>query len=374
MSIDVTQWNNFSHAAMDVWRERVLFNGKLYHAGFFSASVLNTSEELISIMKTHSMALLKMTSCLFCRSERQYEKVWPKLARRIADLAELLWLCEPFSRLDRANDLRLINTFLSKKYYPLVTTVGTYEHSAFLNYINSMVQVPYALAHFIAAGQYFEQNYLHQLDKRAEADFAMAAESCFSSEQFWAEMNSLEDNDTQPFTVHTQPHATWMFSSAPKGKTVLTNRMLFDSYMDFFVYDLFNGLHNGAAPSRCQNCGKYFLTINAHTPKYCNGTAPQDSRLTCRQYGAKHGDKESNANHPVYNLFSTKTNTIRKHRERGKISAALKAEALKIAVELRDKALMDNAYAEDGYKRDMEPGAIYGEARKRLAQKGIASS
>lgn len=374
MSVDVTQWNNFSHVAMDVWRDRVLFNGKLYRAGFFSAAVLNTSDELISMMKKCSMALLKLTPCLFCGAEHQYEKIWPKLARRIADLAELLWLCEPFSRLDRANDLRLINAFLSRRYYPLITTAGTYEHTAFLNYINAMVQIPYALAHFIAAGQYFEENHLRQLDKRTESDFAMAIESCLSSEQFWAEMNSLEDNDTQPFTVHTQPHATWMFSSAPKGKTVLTNRMLFDSHMDFFVYDLFNGLHNGSAPSRCQNCGTYFLTINAHTPKYCSGIAPQDPRLTCRQYGAKHGDKESNANHPVCILFSTKTNTIRKHRERGKISVALKAEALKVAAELRDKALMDNAYAENGYKREMELETIYGKARKRLAQKGIASS
>ena len=53
---------------------------------------------------------------------------------------------------------------------------------------------------------------------------------------------------------------------------------------------------------------------------------------------------------------------------------ALKAEALKIAAELRDKALMDSTYAEDGYKRDMELDAIYTEAKKRLAQKGIAPS
>lgn len=271
MSVDATQWNNFSHAAIDVWRERVLFNGKLYRAGFFSAAVLNTSDELIRMMKKCSMALLKLTPCLFCGVEYQYEKIWPKLARRIADLAELLWLCEPFSRLDRANDLRLINAFLSKKYYPFITAAGTNERVAFLNYINAMIQIPYTLSHFIVAGQYLERNYLRQLDKRTESDFVLAVESCLNSEQFWTEMNSLEDNDTQPFTVHPQLHSTWMFSRSPKGKMVLTGRMLFESYMDFFVYDLFNGLHNGSAPSQCQGCGKYFLTINAHTPKYCNG-------------------------------------------------------------------------------------------------------
>ena len=121
MSIDITRWNNFSHVAMDVWHERVLFNGKVYRAGFFSASVLNTPEERISAMKERGMALMKLSSYPFRHSEHQYEKVWPKLARRVVDLAELLWLCEPFSRLDHANDLRLISTFLSKKYYPSVT-------------------------------------------------------------------------------------------------------------------------------------------------------------------------------------------------------------------------------------------------------------
>ncbi len=134
---------------------------------------------------------------------------------------------------------------------------------------------------------------------------------------------------------------------------------------DFYTYDLMNGLHHGHAPSQCQGCGRYFLTTNGHIPKYCDGVAPQDSRYTCRQYGAMMHQKEQNKQHPVYRLFNTRTGTIR-HHQRGKISDDLRREALYLAESYRDKALMDNDYAADGYARDMELEHIYAEAEKRL--------
>ena len=50
----------------------------------------------------------------------------------------------------------------------------------------------------------------------------------------------------------------------------------------------------------------------------------------------------------------------------GKISDDLRREALYLAGGYRDKALMDNDYAADGYARDMELEHIYAEAEKRL--------
>ena len=76
--------------------------------------------------------------------------------------------------------------------------------------------------------------------------------------------------------------------------------------------------------------------------------------------------KEQNKQHPIYRLFNTRTGTIRKHHQRGKISDALRREALYLAESYRDKALMDNDYAESGYARDMELEHIYAEAEKRL--------
>ena len=88
--------------------------------------------------------------------------------------------------------------------------------------------------------------------------------------------------------------------------------------------------------------------------------------MTCRQYGAMMQQKEKNKQHPIYRLFSTRTNTIRKHHQRGKISDELRKEALYVAECLRDKALMDNDYTANGYAQDMEQERVYAEARKRL--------
>jgi len=49
--------------------------------------------------------------------------------------------------------------------------------------------------------------------------------------------------------------------------------------------------------------------------------------------------KEQNKQHPVYRLFNTRTDTIRKHHQRGKISDDLRREALYLAGSYRDKAL-----------------------------------
>ena len=59
----------------------------------------------------------------------------------------------------------------------------------------------------------------------------------------------------------------------------IRDRVYFLRLTDFYTYDLMNGLHHGHAPSPCQGCGRYFLTINGHIPKYCDGIAPQDLSL-----------------------------------------------------------------------------------------------
>ena len=198
----------------------------------------------------------------------------------------------------------------------------------------------------------------------------MAAHDCFNSEWFWDMMRDLPVPDIEPFTITPNLRSSYVFARHPKQEkeTVFVNRYFFDHVISFYIFDLMNGLQHGHAPSRCCGCGTYFLTTNGHMPKYCDGIAPQDPRMTCRQYGTMMRQKEQNKQHPVYRLFTTRTNTIRKHHQRGKISDELRNEALYVAESLRDKALMDNDYAASGYAHDMEQEEIYAQARARLAR------
>lgn len=181
-------------------------------------------------------------------------------------------------------------------------------------------------------------------------------------------MHDLQAQDIEPFTITPELKSSFVFARHPKHEKemVFVNRYFFERFMSFYTFDLLNGLQHGHAPSQCKGCGKYFLTTDGHMPKYCDGIAPQDNRMTCRQYGAMMRQKEQNKQHPIYRLFSTRTNTIRKHHQRGKISDELRREALYVAECYRDKALMDNDYAAKGYEQDMEQEHVYAEARKRL--------
>lgn len=76
--------------------------------------------------------------------------------------------------------------------------------------------------------------------------------------------------------------------------------------------------------------------------------------------------KEQNKHHPVYRLHTTRTGTIRKHHERGKITDDERREALYLAETYRERALMDKDYAASGYVQDMELEHIYAEVQKRL--------
>ena len=181
-------------------------------------------------------------------------------------------------------------------------------------------------------------------------------------------MHKLSYAEIEPFTISPTISSTYTFARNPKHETdmVFVQRIEFPTLIHFYIFDLLNGLHHGHAPSQCQNCGYYFLTTNAHVPKYCDGIAPQDSRMTCRQYGAMMHQKEQNKHHPIYSLFNTRTGTIRKHHQRRKISDELRQEALHLAAVCRDKALMDNDYAAHGYAQDMELEALYAQAQRRL--------
>ena len=250
-------------------------------------------------------------------------------------LTELLWKYPPFCYNDYEKEMRRINILFDERNLLQIRTPDSEFQTEFLRFCVGIIRIPIAMYHFYAAGRFFELDYLRRLKKRNETHFAVAAHDCFNSEQFWDEMRSLQGLDMEPFTVYPELSSTYVFARSPKSEKemVFVERVIFPRLIDFYTYDLMNGLHHGHAPS---------------------------------QDGAMMHQKEQNKQHPVYRLFNTRTDTIRKHHQRGKISDDLRREALYLAGSYRDKALMDNDYAADGYARDMELEHIYAEAEKRL--------
>lgn len=368
MPIGTYQNNNFRKLTLDVWQDKVFHNGKEYPAGYFAASILNTPlDEMLEMLRAGDVLLGRLLEVARA-NKKKLGAMLPSLKEQVQTLAELILKHPPFCFHDKELEQHAIDVMFSPEALNDLTREGTKTREFFLRYLESIVRIPPAIYHFYFAGRFFEQDYLRRLKKHDETFFAIAAHDCFTGELFWEEMNSLQAQELEPFTIKPELQSTYMFARHPRDekKMVFVNRYIFEQFISFYTFDLFNGLHHGHAPSQCRNCGKYFLTTNGHMPKYCDGIAPQDSKLTCRQYGAKMQQKEQNKQHPVYRLYSTRTGTIRKHHERGKITDDERREALYLAETYRDKALMDNDYAADGYVQDMELEHIYAEARKRL--------
>ena len=374
MPLGVKQSNSFLYISLDVWQDRVFYNEKDYPAGYFSASILNFQRDDLPRLAELGGTFGKLfPSVITADDDSEAKELLPEVQTKLSELAELLWKYPPFSLNDTDGERNLHRVMLSEDSLADLRNPSSPGFDFYLRYCSAMAAAPLAIYHFCVAGWFFELDYLRRLGKRDETHFAVAAHDCFNSELFWKEIRELGGVDVETFSVTPRMESTYVLARSPRNekKMVFVNRLRFDSLVDFYTFDLFNGLHHGHAPSQCRNCGKYFLTTTGHTPKYCDGIAPQDPRLTCRQYGAKHGDKESNRNHPIYIQFNTRANTIRKHAERGKIDQALRDEALKVAAELREKAFLDSGYAADGYERDMELDAIYARAKDRL---GITAS
>ena len=370
MPLGTQQNNNFLHLTMDVWQDQIFFNETVYPAGHFAAELLNVPEETIRELVTHGGAISHQVEALALAGRGEFIKLLDGTCASLEKLLDALWQCPPYSLMDKGQEQHTLEVMFSPASHNDLLKPASPVREFFFRYLVAAFSIPLGIQHFAVAARYFEEGYLRRLKKRTETFFAVAAHDCFNSHDFWDMMDQLPLAEIERYTVAPTVASTYVFARSHKNEKemVFVQRNSFSNLIHFYIFDLMNGLHHGHAPSQCQNCGRYFLTTNGHIPKYCDGTAPQDSHMTCRQYGAMMHQKEQNKQHPIYRLFSTRTNTIRKHHQRGKISDELRNEALYVAESLRDKALMDNDYAANGYAHDMEQEAIYAQARARLAR------
>ena len=371
MPLGTQQNSNLLHLTLDIWQDRVFFYENAYPAGHFAAEILNISEETLHDLITYGGAISHQVEALAYANRSQFIALLPETRASLGNMLNVLWRCPPYNLLDQGKELHALEVMFSSKSHNDLLNPSSPARDFFFRYLTAAFRIPLGICHFSVAGRYFEAGYLRRLKKRTETFFAVATHDCFNSRDFWDMMDQLPLAEIERYTVAPTVASTYVFARSPKNEKemVFVQRNSFSNLIHFYIFDLMNGLHHGHAPSQCQNCGRYFLPTNGHVPKYCDGTAPQDKRMTCRQYGAMMHQKEQNKQHPIYRLFSTRTNTIRKHHQRGKISDDLRREAIRLAESYRDRALLDNDYAEHGYALDMDQERLYGEARKRVREK-----
>lgn len=362
------QKNNLLYLLLDTWDDRVFMEGTSFPAGYFATAIMNISDDALKQMLDCYEPLTLFAGLILENKIQRVKEFVPQAKAAALKLIDLLWQQEPFLHMDKAAELRQIDTLFSEKAMDDIAGKVPSLREYVLNYVRALAGTPWGIFSFVCAARYFENGYIRRVKSRCETAFALAAVDCFNSDDFMNDLREVQERSVQPFSVSPHVRSTYVFARNPKKEKelVFVNRSIFEHIVDFYAYDLFNGMHHGHAPCRCRHCKKYFLTENKHRVIYCNGISPEDPRYTCRQKGAAIHQKEEDKNHPIKRIYRTRTNTIRKHWERGKITEAFKKAALQLAEEHKDDALFDNNYAATQYAADMTQERLYEEVRRRL--------
>lgn len=370
MRIGMDQYNTFDTMSMDCWEDRVYYEGREFPAGYFAAEVLNYAGAIHDPLLDRITMLTELVDDLSTAEKAKRQDIAAQLRPLMYDTVSWIYTCPPFCYSNRKNGYEKLEYALSadRLEQDYDEEPGHLPYLA-LSYCEPILRILVAIYNFCLLIRVFERKYLRGLEQRTASSFSKAAHECFDEDDsFLLMLEQMPFGSVEEFFSYPRIVTGFAYfqDENDKDKWKMAQRVICKRVIDFYVFDLMNGLQHGHAPCQCRGCGRYFLTTNGHIPKYCDGVAPQDSRYTCRQYGAMMRQKEQNTQHPIYRLFNTRTGTIRKHHQRGKISDELRHEALYLAESYRDKALMDNDYATDGYLRDMELNNIYAAAEKRL--------
>lgn len=367
MPMGTFQNNNLLHLTLDTWHDEVFFNGVSYLAGYFATQVLNMELEAMRSLIGKAGAISNLVEELGMADREKLCALLPQARDQVSALLDDLWSFPPYSFLDRGAEDEVLGTIFSEDALDQLMDGTSEVRRFFFRYLTACFSIPLGIYHFGWACDYFVSHYLARLKQRKEDSFAVAAHDCFNSQDFWAEMAGLPLADIEAFTVSPRQFSTYVFARNPKAEKelIFVNRSRFETAIEFYCFDLLNGLHHGHAPSQCLNCGRFFLTVNGHRPKYCDGNDPERPELTCREKGALLHLSENNEEHPIYQLFRTRANTIRKHEQRGKISHAVREATILQAAKYRDRALLDKKYAKGQYEKDMETDHLYAVIQKK---------
>ncbi len=122
------------------------------------------------------------------------------------------------------------------------------------------------------------------------------------------------------------------------GKNVLCRAHRINTLGVFLYYDFFQGIGRNYIPSRCRNCGKFFLLTAGKYSEYCETPLAGDPAKTCRDIGARKRYDDKCRNDPVWLTYNRAYKAHYARYMKKKMTAAEFERWSRYAVELRSKA------------------------------------
>lgn len=362
----------------------VQFDRKKYPAGSFCVSLLNDFNRIIGgdTILVHTEAIRKVSRELQAGYLNGTDYMNAK--EEILYILSLVKRLKPFDVLDDDWEKLSVSDLFTeekaemfKEYFRQQSLAGNTDPA----FVQSSIYPPGFDRNFFSTAKSHLDDVCSILDfyDSLVVDICIARESM---EEFASSVNKAVKYDE----AHLLPIALEVFEPFPqtvrieyisrrkssRSSTVaVARRMYFNSYASFIITDLFEGIHHGHYPRRCELCGRYFLMTTARRTRYCNGFANElfrGKKITCRALASQLHRKEHAEDNPVIIRYTNRCGVIRVEEKRGRITKDFAAAAKALAKEHKQLALSNPSYAESQYIRDMEHDKLYHDTKEALSK------
>ena len=143
MPLGEKQSNSFLYITLDVWQDRVFYNGKDYPAGFFAASILNFQREDLPQLTEHGGTFGKLFPGVIMA--HRDSKAKELLTEVRAKLSELLWKYPPFSLNDMDGERHLHQVMLSEESLADLRDPNSRGFDFYTRYCSAVAVAPLAI-------------------------------------------------------------------------------------------------------------------------------------------------------------------------------------------------------------------------------------
>ena len=133
------------------------------------------------------------------------------------------------------------------------------------------------------------------------------------------------------------------------GNSILCEEINFEDLQSFLYFDFFNGIRNNYIPSKCKNCGKYFLIQGGKYFSYCNRKLKDEPSKTCRDVGSRRRYDDKCKNDPIWQTYNRAYKAHYARYMKKKMTISEFEEWSRFASEIRDKAIAGEISYDDYY-------------------------
>ena len=112
MPLGVEQNNHLLSLTLDIWQDQIFFHDSAFPAGYFSAEILNVSDETMREILTHGGEVSFQVEALANAGREAFIKLLPETRTSMEKVLDALWKCPPYSLLDKGKDFQALDVLL----------------------------------------------------------------------------------------------------------------------------------------------------------------------------------------------------------------------------------------------------------------------